>query len=1160
MKRRVSALLMALAMSLSILPARAADADALQEEDSGALIASPAPEEADLLAEEEASVQDSAQDSGVLVTALEVAPIRRFETDRNNAGQERIDCWPEWIQVTTQQGTYAGEPNQVEEELKRDYPDAEIDMYWYSDESSAQPWGVGLHEAFFNVCGTETAYTVEVIASPIQSVEVQHITRFVTDRHESWSWEGEEEVKWYAVDCWPEFIRVTTVDGVYEGRPDNVEEQLRAAYPDDRIDCYYQTGETQNDLWEAGTHEAYFTVCGVTCAYQVEVIDSPVTAVQVSPVTRFVTDRYDEWDWTDDGEIHWKKLDVRPDTVEVTADGNTYSGDPDDVRAALEQAYPDLRISVDWWSEEERDHPWEAGTYQAVFSVCGVQVDYDVVVVDSPVKKITVNPVTRYDSERFFSSDWDEETQQEIEWNKLDCAPKEFTVETDYGTFSGSSGEVADQLEKALEPHYPNLRIDIHWESGERYDNLWRAGESYTCFLYVCGVEAEYTVNVIASPILSVSVEPIIRLETDTFFNGDFYAIDCWPRTAIVTVETSKGTVTGTVDGEWDGEQYHNSIQEQLGQLLGTAPDIWWYSDQNQSRQTWKPGKHTAVFYVGGVLGTYDVTVIESPIQSVEIDPVYLTGDRTDDTQAFDCDWFIDPETGAVMAVQPWRRLDCYPRSMTVRTDKGTYSGDMHGFYEWMLKQYGVSVDLHWNNDETPDRLWGPGEHQATLYLSGVSYPYSVYIASTAQDISGADVTLAEQTYTGKALTPSPVVLLNGKKLAQGTDYTVEYKNNTDAGIAAVTVRGIGSYSGEVSSSFTIAKAAQSLKVTAPASVTIGKAAGITVQGIGSVGYTSGNTKIATVTSKGAVNGIAPGEAVITVTAAGDGNHLSAVQKVKIKVECAAPAISKVENVNGGVKVTWSKVAGAVNYRVYYKTAKGKWTKAGDTTGTTLTWKKAVSGTAYSFTVRPITSDGKSSTGGYNTTGKSITYIAMPSISKAENVNGGIKLTWSKIAGASQYRIFYKSGKSGWTKLADTASTTYTWKGAKSGTTYAFTVRCLSKDKKSYTSAYHTTGKSLTCVSAPALSSLSNSKARTMTAAWKKVSGITGYQIQYSTDKGFKSGNKVVTVKKASAVSQAVSGLTKGKTYYVRIRAYKTVSGKNTFSAWSTVKSVKIAK
>ena len=74
------------------------------------------------------------------------------------------------------------------------------------------------------------------------------------------------------------------------------------------------------------------------------------------------------------------------------------------------------------------------------------------------------------------------------------------------------------------------------------------------------------------------------------------------------------------------------------------------------------------------------------------------------------------------------------------------------------------------------------------------------------------------------------------------------------------------------------------------------------------------------------------------------------------------------------------------------------------------------------------------------------------------------------------------------------------------------------------------------------------------------TSYITGYQIQYSTSKTFASGNKTVTAAGASTVSKVITGLTKGKTYYVRIRAFKTVNSTKYRSAWSTVKTVKIQK
>ena len=49
-------------------------------------------------------------------------------------------------------------------------------------------------------------------------------------------------------------------------------------------------------------------------------------------------------------------------------------------------------------------------------------------------------------------------------------------------------------------------------------------------------------------------------------------------------------------------------------------------------------------------------------------------------------------------------------------------------------------------------------------------------------------------------------------------------------------------------------------------------------------------------------------------------------------------------------------------------------------------------------------------------------------------------------------------------------------------------------------------------------------------------------------------------VAKNSTVSKVISSLTKGKTYYVRVRTYKTVSGTKYTSAWSASKKVKISK
>ena len=74
----------------------------------------------------------------------------------------------------------------------------------------------------------------------------------------------------------------------------------------------------------------------------------------------------------------------------------------------------------------------------------------------------------------------------------------------------------------------------------------------------------------------------------------------------------------------------------------------------------------------------------------------------------------------------------------------------------------------------------------------------------TKTSISDAAVSVANQTYTGKALTPKPTVKVGTTTLREGTDYTLSYKNNTNAGTASVTVTGKGNYAGTATRTFTI--------------------------------------------------------------------------------------------------------------------------------------------------------------------------------------------------------------------------------------------------------------------------------------------------------------------------------------------------------------------
>ena len=81
-----------------------------------------------------------------------------------------------------------------------------------------------------------------------------------------------------------------------------------------------------------------------------------------------------------------------------------------------------------------------------------------------------------------------------------------------------------------------------------------------------------------------------------------------------------------------------------------------------------------------------------------------------------------------------------------------------------------------------------------------------------------------------------------------------------------------------------------------------------------------------------------------------------------------------------------------------------------------------------------------------------------------------------------------------------------------------------------------------------------------ISATWKKRTKLTsGYKLQYAANSKF-SKSKTVTIKNKKTVKTTVKKLKSNKKYYVRIRTYRTVKGKNYYSAWSKAKSVTTKK
>ncbi|MBE6796085.1 MAG: hypothetical protein E7533_05830 [Ruminococcaceae bacterium] len=196
----------------------------------------------------------------------------------------------------------------------------------------------------------------------------------------------------------------------------------------------------------------------------------------------------------------------------------------------------------------------------------------------------------------------------------------------------------------------------------------------------------------------------------------------------------------------------------------------------------------------------------------------------------------------------------------------------------------------------------------------------------------------------------------------------------------------------------------------------------------------------------------------------------SAVNSTGLSVKYLAAPTAKLSNTASGVKISWGKVSGAKEYKVYRKAAGEKsWTALKVTTGTSYTDKTAKNGKTYTYTVKALNGKAASATKNVKTA-----FVATPKLSKAENTDGGIKISWGKVSGATKYRVYRKaSGETSWSKLADTTKTSFEDTSVAEGKVYTYTVRAY---KDSYGSSYNKTGLSRRYVKTYALYTPTNEK------------------------------------------------------------------------------------
>lgn len=264
---------------------------------------------------------------------------------------------------------------------------------------------------------------------------------------------------------------------------------------------------------------------------------------------------------------------------------------------------------------------------------------------------------------------------------------------------------------------------------------------------------------------------------------------------------------------------------------------------------------------------------------------------------------------------------------------------------------------------------------------------------------------------------------------------------------------------------------------------------------------------------------------------------------------------------SNSANIEWDAVNGATGYIVQIL-KNGKWTNAGTFTGTKATVTGLAVGSLNYIHIAAYTNvNGKNYVGAYNKHITVSTQLGPVNTRVSKYTNSYITLAWDKQTASNGYEIYsynYTKKKYVLYKTITNGNTgSYKITGLSSNKKYKFKIRAykLVNGKKTYGSLGNWVLQ-YTSVKKPKLKSATSPSTKRIKMTWSKVSGATGYQVKWSTYSDF-SQNYLTKSVSSKYLSTTLKTAKSKKTYYVKVRAYRTISGKKVYSPWSSKKTLK---
>lgn len=275
-----------------------------------------------------------------------------------------------------------------------------------------------------------------------------------------------------------------------------------------------------------------------------------------------------------------------------------------------------------------------------------------------------------------------------------------------------------------------------------------------------------------------------------------------------------------------------------------------------------------------------------------------------------------------------------------------------------------------------------------------------------------------------------------------------------------------------------------------------------------------------------------------------------------------------VSNGSNQIEVNWGAVSGTYGYRIKRSTSKnGTYNVIATVNGknkTTYQDKNVKTAKTYYYKVETINKvNGKKGYSGDSAVVSAKTLKTTSITAVKATGSTSVRLEWKAVDGANGYQIYRSTSKdSGYKKVGQVKGKNtkkYEDKTLEAGKTYYYQVRAYkSNSAKNGVASFSKAQKAWT-IKQVVFSQITSDSKNQVTLGWKKVSKAQGYDI-YRSDKSNSGFEKIASISSGSTLTYTDKGVKSGNTYYYKIAATYKIKGSAGRGSYSKVTEVAVLK